>query len=127
MRTFKFPKMFNSNNTRVWLPEEHKQATGQNIKLLLNTVRGELLGDPYVGVTIKNLMFNPNSPVLHDILADIIYNQIALFIPQLKVRREDISVYSDKKGSVICLFSGTDQIDYSIVTYSLVLLDSTKN
>ena len=128
MRSIKFPKMFNTSNTRVWQSEEHQEATKQNTKLLLHCERGELIGDPYFGLLIKHFMFDPNSYVLRDQIIDMIYTQLAVFIPQVKVERKNISVYQDReKGKLYCEFSGVNQIDYTLNTYALVLFDATQN
>lgn len=124
MRSMKFPKMFNTSNTRVWSSSEYKEATAQNTKLLLNCERGELIGDPYFGLLLKHFMFDPNSYVLRDQIIDMIYTQLAQFIPQVKVERKNISVYQDReKGKLYCEFSGVSQIDYTVNTYTLVLFD----
>jgi hypothetical protein len=69
-------------------------------------------------------MFDPNSYVLRDQIIDMIYTQLAQFIPQIKVERKDISVYQDReKGKLYCEFSGVNQIDYVVNTYALVLFD----
>lgn len=124
MRSMKFPKMFNTSNTRVWSSSEYKEATAQNTKLLLNCERGELIGDPYFGLLLKHFMFDPNSYVLRDQIIDMIYTQLAQFIPQVKVERKNISVYQDReKGKLYCEFLGVSQIDYTVNTYTLVLFD----
>ena len=125
MRSIKFPKMFNTSNTRVWKAAEYSEATKQNTKLLLNCERGELFGDPYFGLLLKHFMFDPNSYILRDQIIDMIYTQIAKFIPQLKIERKDISVFQDReKGKLYCEFSGISQIDYTVNTYRLVLFDT---
>lgn len=127
MRSIKFPKMFNTNSTRVWKSQEYNNATRQNTRLLLRCERGELVGDPYFGLLLKHFMFDPNSYVLRDQIIDMIYTQLAQFIPQVKVERKDISVYQDReKGKLYCSFSGINQIDYTLDTYTLVLFDSTE-
>ena len=124
MRSIKFPKMFNTNNTRVWSSSEYNEATRQNTKLLLHCERGELVWDPYFGLLLKHFMFDPNSYILRDQIIDMIYTQLAQFIPQVRVERKDISVYQDReKGKLYCEFSGTNQIDYTVNTYALVLFD----
>jgi hypothetical protein len=85
-------------------------------------VRGELLGDPYFGMLIKQYMYEPNSYILRDIIADMVYTQLAIFIPQLKITRQGITVLQNKrKGQLICQVSGINQIDYTPNTYELVL------
>jgi phage baseplate assembly protein W len=116
--------MFNTNNTNVWGSNEYLDATKQNAKLVLNTVRGELLGDPYFGVLLEQYLFDQNSYVLRDIIIDLIYTQLALFIPQIHIKRQDIEIIQDKqKGTLICNFSGISQIDYTHNTFSLMLFE----
>ena len=124
MRSIKFPKMFNPNSTRVWKSSEHLDATKQNTKLLLHTTRGELFGDPYFGLMFKRYLFDQNSYILRDVIIDMIYTQLAIFIPQVKVKREDIEIIQDReRGKLYCRFSGISQIDYAFNTYNLVLFD----
>ena len=124
MRSIKFPKMFNTNSTRVWKASEYNEATEQNTKLLLHCERGELIGDPYFGLLLKHFMFDPNSYVLRDQIIDMIYTQLAIFIPQVHVERKDITIFQDReKAKLYCEFTGTNQIDYTVNTYSLVLFN----
>ena len=124
MRSIKFPKMFNPNSTRVWRSDEHVDATKQNTILLLHTARGELFGDPYFGLMLKKYLFDQNNYVLRDAIIDMIYTQLAIFIPQIRVNRNDIEIVQDRrKGTLECNFSGVSQIDYTYNTYNLVLFD----
>ena len=127
MRSYKFPKMFKSNTSQIWLPEEYNKATRQNALLLLQSERGELECDPYFGILLKHYMFNQNSYILKDMLLDTIYTQIAIFLPQVKVTRNSIDIFTDnKRGQLRCTFSGINQIDYTHNTYNLVLFDETR-
>lgn len=128
MQGIQFPKMFNTNNTRVWTQADHHKATIQNIKVLLHCERGELIGDPYFGLLLKHYMFDQNNYILRDQIIDMIYTQIALFIPQIIIKRSDIMVFQDReKAKLYCEFKGTNQLDFTIDTYQLVLLDQTNN
>lgn len=128
MRSIKFPSMFNKNSTRVWKANEHKEATLQNTVLLLHTERGELFSDPYYGLLFKHYLFDQNNAILADVLSDMIYTQLALFMPQLVVKRNDISIIQDReKGKLYCEFVATDQIDYTINTYQLLLFQNVDN
>ena len=125
MRSIKFPKMFNTNSTNVWQSNEYLDATKQNTILLLHTGRGELFGDPYFGLMLKRYLFDQNNYILRDAIIDMIYTQLAIFIPQVRVRREDISIYQDReKGKLYCEFSGINQIDYTNNTFNLVLFNN---
>ena len=127
MRSIKFPHMFNTNSTRVWKSSEHLNATKQNTKLVLYSERGELIGDPYFGLMLRQFMFDQNNYILRDQIIDMIYTQLAIFIPQVHVERKDITVFQDReKAKLYCEFSGTNQIDYQLNTYQLVLFDSNE-
>jgi len=124
MRSLKFPKMFNTNSSNVWKSSEYLEATKQNTILLLHTTRGELFGDPYFGLMIKRYMFDQNNYILRDAIIDTIYTQLAIFIPQVHVKREDINIVQDKqKGKLYCEFSGISQVDYTNNTFNLVLFE----
>lgn len=124
MRSIKFPHMFNTNSTRVWKSTEYLQATKQNTKLILHCERGELIGDPYFGLMLRHFLFDQNNYVLRDQIIDMIYTQLAVFIPQVHVDRKDISIFQDReKAKLYCEFKGINQIDYSLNTYQLVLFD----
>lgn len=127
MRSYKFPKMFQSNSSRIWATTEYGKATRQNALLLLQSERGELECDPYFGVLLKYYLFNQNSYILKDMIIDTIYNQIAIFLPQIKVTRNSIELITDGvKGRLYCKFSGINQIDYTHNTFNLVLFDESR-
>ena len=65
MRSYKFPKMFRPNSSRIWKADEYGKATKQNAILLLHSERGELECDPYFGILLKHYMFNQNSYILN--------------------------------------------------------------
>ena len=126
MKSIKFPKMFNTNSTNVWKADEYLASTTQNVKLVLKSTRGELIGDPYFGLMLKQFMFDQNNYILKDQIIDMIYTQLALFIPQVKVKRDDIEIVQDKqKGKLYCTFSGINQIDYQLNTFNLLLFSET--
>ena len=128
MNSIKFPHMFNSNNTRVWKNDEYLAATTQNAILLLGSERGELFGDPYYGLLFKYYLFNQNSMILRDTITDMIYTQLAIFLPQVKVARKDIKIVQDReKGKLYCTFTGINQIDYQPNTYNLILFEQNDN
>lgn len=127
MRSYKFPKMFKSNSSNIWLPDEHGKATRQNVLLLLQSERGELECDPYFGILLKHYMFNQNSYILKDMLLDTIYTQLAIFLPQVRVTRNNIDLVTDRlKGRLYCKFSGINQIDYTHNTFNLLLFDENR-
>lgn len=118
MKSIEFPKMFNSNSTRL---VEDLAATKQNLKTLLYSEKGELFGDPYFGIRLKNYIYEQNNYILKDIIIDEIYTQLALFMPQLVVYRKDIEIIQER-ASLICKFKATNQIDFTTNMYQIVLL-----
>ena len=127
MRSYKFPKMFNSNSSQIWREDEYGKATRQNALLLLQSERGEFECDPYFGILLKHYLFNQNSYLLKDMLIDTLYTQIAIFLPQIKVSRNAIDIVSDtQKGRLYCRFHGINQIDYTHNTFNLLLFDETR-
>lgn len=77
---------------------------------------------------MPKMLFEQNSFVLQDITSDAIYTQLALFLPQIKVNREDIKIIRDKKiGKVTCTFSGINQVDFTVNTYSLVIFNENED
>ena len=127
MRSYKFPKMFQSNGSRIWKAEEHGKATRQNAILLLHSERGEFECDPYFGILLKHYLFNQNNYILKDILVDTIYTQLVIFLPQIKISRNAVNIITDqRKGRLYCTFSGINQIDYTHNTFNLLLFDETR-
>ena len=128
MRSIKFPKMFNTSNTRVWQQNEHHEATLQNTALTIFSERGELFGDPYFGVLFKHFLFEQNSGVMRDHLIDMIYTQLALMVPQLRVERKNISIIRDRnKGKLYCTIQAVNQIDFTPTSVTLLLFDADKD
>ncbi len=121
MRSLKFPEMFSSNSSNT---VKDLDATKQNTLLLLKSEKGEFVSDPYFGLRFKRYLFNQNSYILKDIIIDEIYTQVALFMPQLSIRRQDIDLIRDR-AKLICTFKGTNRIDFTTNMYSLVIYDET--
>ena len=123
MKSLAFPKMFNSNSTRI---VKDFEATRQNTKLLLKSEQGTLFGDPYFGVRIRKYIFDQNNLILKDIIIDEIYTAIALFLPQLIVNRKDIHISFDR-AKMLCYFKGVNQANFEVDSYNLVLYDDETN
>lgn len=126
MRSYHFPDMFKANSSNIWKSSEYSKATAQNTELLLQCERNELFGDPYYGVPLSTYLFDQNSPIIRDAIADMIYTQLATFIPQLRVKRNDIELLQDReKGKLYCVIHGVSQIDYLPKTISLELFNES--
>lgn len=118
MKSIKFPDMLKSVTTNIVTDHD---ATMSNLKLLLLSDRGSLLGDPYFGTNLKRLMFDQNNYVLRDVVIDDIYTAILQFLPQILVKRKDITINADKTRVQINI-KAQNMLDYTLDTYNLVLL-----
>ena len=117
MYSIDFPDMFSSAKTNLLLD---KEATLNNLQLLLLSDRWSLLGDPYYGASFKKAIFEQNNVILRDLIVDEIYTVILLFMPQVKVERRNIKVRSDKQY----LYADVEVLykpDNTINLYTLVM------
>ena len=119
MKSIKFPNMISHNYVQTVSDEA---ATLQNLKLLLNSEKGEFTFDPFFGIRLKRYMFEQNNLVLRDILIDEIFEQISIFMPQLLIKRKDITIEPDNYKLYISI-KARNQKDFQLNTYNLVLLD----
>ena len=102
------------------LVAKDNDASMQDIKLLLATEKGELFGDPFMGIRLKRYVFEQNNDILRDILIDEIYSQLLVFAPQITVRRKDIKITQDGKDIKIS-FRAINNVDFKTNMYDLVL------
>lgn len=121
MKSIQFPEMFTRTVTNT---VSDYDATLQNLKMLLWSEKGELFGDPYYGTGLKKYFYDQNDVVLLDILIDDIYTAISLFMPQIKVDRNDIKLYRSGKGQVMAKIKALNQADFSTDMYNIVLLEA---
>ena len=112
-----FPNMFSTGSTKI---KYDRDATKQNLLLLLMATKQSLLGDPNFGTNIKKLIFEQNSNILRDIVIDEIHSNIQIFLPQIKVQREDIELVA--QGNTLYVnVKARNMIDYSFEDISLAL------
>lgn len=120
MKSIDFPKIFGTTTSSSIVVD--KQATKNNIKLLLGSEKTTLFGDPYFRIRLKYYMFEQNGRLIKDIIIDEIYTQIKTFIPQVNIKRNDIDIVQDEKGKLTANIRITYVTDYTQENYSLVLL-----
>lgn len=119
MYSLSFPEMFASDGTRTLMVEDH-EATFSNLKLALSSTKNSLLGDPDFGSLLKARLFEQNTPVLQDLVIDDIYTTILSFLPQIAIKRADITVTSDGVD-LFATVKCTNLIDYELDTYTINL------
>lgn len=93
MKSLSFPIMFKNTKTLV---AEDRDATMNNLSLLLKSSKGELFGDPFFGTKLMELFYAQNNMALEDLVVDEIYTAIVQFMPQLILTRKDIQITRDK-------------------------------
>lgn len=119
MYSISFPDMVSGVNTNL---VKDKEATSQNLKLLLLSDRGSLFGDPYFGTLWRKLIFEQNNEILRDIIIDDILTSIQTFMPQLLTKREDITITSDRYCIYINI-KALNLLDYQTDMYSIKLME----
>ncbi len=117
MNSIKFPNMFSGSSTSV---VEGREASSQDLKLLLRSEKGELFGDPFFGILLKRYVFEQNSYVLRDVLIDEIYSQIKAFAPQIQVNRNDIKLVQEG-ARITAKIKCINREDFTPDMYDLVL------
>lgn len=98
-----------------------KKATYQNLRLLLLSTKQTLIGDPYFGTNLRNMIYEKNNIVLRDIVVDDILTNIKLYMPQIRINRENVEVNSDGQ-TVYVTITAQNIINYSFETYQIKLL-----
>lgn len=117
MNSIAFPNMFKSGSTTV---VKDREASAQDMKLLLASEKGELFGDPFFGIRIKKYTFNQNNYILRDVLVDEIYTQLQVFCPQLTINRNDITI-TQKGARLVATIKGINKVDFTPDMYQLEL------
>ena len=121
MRSISYPKMF-VTKTKTGVVRDY-DATLQNLKMLIFSEKGELFGDPYFGTGLKRYLYDPNDTIARDLLIDELYLAIATFMPQIKIRRKDITIVSDGT-TVRCTIKAINRVDYKTNLYTIPLLEA---
>lgn len=124
MKSIQFPDMFSSNRTNV--VEDSYEATKQNLSLLLLSEQGTLWGDPFFGLYFRHYTFDQiHIDIWEDLLRDKIYTAIVNFMPQVRVKREDINLErSENKGRLTVNVKATNQSNLNLEMYNIVIIDS---
>lgn len=120
MYSLAFPKMFSTARTNLI---KDKEATLTNLKLLLASNQGGLLGDPQFGTVLTKMLFEQNDDIIKELVIEEIHTAIETFLPQLKVKLEDIDVTTDGKDTVFIKIKGINVLDYQLDTYEVALVN----
>ena len=119
VKSISFPNMIKHNRVQT---VDNREATLQNIKLILSSEKGEFKFDPYFGIRLKRYFFEQNNYVLQDLLLDEIYEQLVTFVPQVIIRRNDIS-FQKERATLHITIKCINREDFTPNTYNLVLME----
>lgn len=120
MKSIAFPNMFSSARMNMY---SDREATLSNLKLLLQSYKGSLLGDPYFGTTLNKVIYSNNHQILKDLVIDDIYMAIAEFMPQLRLSRSDIEITGDGT-SIYATINAVNLLDYTSNLYEINLTET---
>lgn len=115
-----FPDMLSSTRMNVISEDD---ATKSNLRLLLLSPRKSLFGDPYYGNELKDVIFSQSGQIIKDLIVDEIYTSIAVFMPQLSVSRNDISIETDGI-ELYTTFKATNLLNYTTNLYNIKLTNN---
>ena len=121
MRSISYPKIF-VTKTKTGIVNDY-DATLQNLKMLIFSEKGELFGDPYFGTGLKRFLYDQNDTVLKDLLVDEIYIAVATFMPQIILKRSDITIEADGT-KVICNLKAINRVDFQTNLYTIPLIEA---
>ena len=120
IRSIAFPDMLSSSRVNT---VQDTSATKSNLRLLLLSNKNSLFGDPYFGTELKNVIYSQNGAIIKDLIVDEIYTAIAVFMPQLRVKRDDISVESDGID-IYASFIALNLLNYTTDLYNIKLTNN---
>ena len=120
MYSIAFPDMLGVARTKLY---KDRDATLSNLKLLLLSFKGNLLGDPYYGTNLHKIIYSNNHQILRDLIIDDIYTAIAEFMPQLRVTREDIRIYGDD-NHLYANINALNLLNYTTNLYEINLTET---
>lgn len=120
MNCISFPKLFSSNNLVTDIKKGY-YATLECLKLLLNTEKGSMFGDPDFGIRLRKYWYEQNSYVIKDILIDEIFDQIRMFIPQITVQRRDITIIQERNKLTVHI-KAINKSDFQPSSYDVQLM-----
>lgn len=121
MNSISFPNIFNSTRTNIIYDHD---ATLSNLKLMLQSQKTALFGDPYFGTNLQKVIYENNNAILKDLIIDEIYTSIKIFMPQLKVDRSDITVTAPNKVSLVATIKAKNLLNYKTDMYEINLTDN---
>lgn len=123
MYSISFPEMITGNVTRL---SKDKEAVKTNLWLTLSSERRSLFGDPRFGSLLKRLIFEQGNSIIYDLVVDELYTTILTFVPQIRVSRKDITLFTQNNNlyvTIQCVYA----MDNTSDLYTIQLTDSVES
>lgn len=100
MNKISYPNMFNKNNFNLSTELSYNyEAINESLKTIFYINKGELLGDPNYGSTIRECLFNLKNETSISEIKSLIVSDIHKYIPTIIVETSDIHIYSDPNNA----------------------------
>ena len=120
MYSFNFPSMLGSTTSNLL---KDKDSIRSNLLLLLSIEKNSLFGDPELGSTLRQILFEQGTSVIADLLIDEVYSAIISFIPQIYIERKNIKIITVGQSLVLTL-SYIYKLDNTSDLYAIRLTDN---
>lgn len=96
MNTISFPNMFNKNNRLLKTSLSNDiESINESLTTIFHVNKGELLGDPSYGSTIREKIFNLKTNANLIELKEDIVNLVNKFVPRIQTNSSLITIYSN--------------------------------
>ena len=90
LTTFKLPDMFTSSGNLTML--EGSDGVSQNLRLMTETSKEELLGMPDFGTNIESYRMEQNVSIIEDMVREDIIQNVLKYDQRVKINSNDIKV-----------------------------------
>ena len=98
--TISFPKMFNKTDYKMKTDVSYSlESINESLKSLLSTTKGELLGDPLYGSTLKELLFELKTTKNMFIIKRTIVEDILKYVKGISTNESMIKIYSNPNNN----------------------------
>lgn len=92
--TISLPNVFSVDTGKSLYSVGYK-SINQSIKYLLMTTKGELLGDPLFGTSLRSLLYEYNNTVLETLVKEEIVYSVGTYESRVEMTTNDIDIVRD--------------------------------
>lgn len=96
-KSIKYPETFNLISGKTDL-DDYIVSINRCLGLLLTTAKGELLGDPNFGCKLYEMLFDPVSKNLHEIIKQEIVDAINTYETRVEIKENNIDITENEEN-----------------------------